>query len=65
MPAPRPLAHSLVLGELLVAYDVDETASNNGDAMGLSLEDKLDGFICGEITGDGSEDESLVADPLL
>ena len=65
MPAPIPLAHSLVFGELL-AYDVDETASSSGEGVGLSFEDTLEGCISGETTGDAAEeDESLVAFPLL
>ncbi len=58
MPAVNPLAQSRVFGELL-AYEVDETASSSGDATGLSFEDTLDGFICGETMGDGSAEVSL------
>lgn len=51
IPAVRPLAHSLVLGELL-ATEADETASSNGVAIGFSLDDRLEGFISGDTTGD-------------
>jgi len=33
--------------------------------MWLSFEDKLEGFISGDITGEGLEEESLVVFPLL
>lgn len=65
MPAEIPLAHSLVLGEMLVAYEVDETASSNGEATGLSTDGRLEGFISGEITGDGVDEGPLVVFPFL
>lgn len=64
IPAPSPLAHSLVLGELL-AYDVAETASRSGEVTGWSVEDRLEGVVCGATTGDGYEESSFGVEALL
>lgn len=63
MPA-MPLVHSLVLSELLVAYDVVETASSIGEATGISLDDRLVGLISGDTTGEAL-DEPLLSFPLV
>jgi hypothetical protein len=68
MPAGTALDHSLVLGELLVAKDVVETASSSGEAYGMSLEVDTAGFISGDRTGGGerlSEEGFLSMVPLL
>lgn len=40
-------------------------ASSKGVGIGLSFDDKLEGFISGETMGEVFEDESLVTFPLL
>lgn len=50
MPAGAPFVHSFMLGDVLVANDVVETASSKGDAPGWPF-DGIMGLSSGECTG--------------
>jgi hypothetical protein len=62
MALGKPFAQSLVLGDMLVAKLVVETASSSGDALGLPFGVDVTGLTSGESVGgsDGLSDAALL-----